>query len=126
MTRKTVCIHDGTRMRSNPYPTSDLFWCPKCGGHDYKSVRVNGHRPAAPPAPYATGYTCPECGGPCEREKWRCSWLCPNCMIMFNDPDPVQQPADCTCIDLPDGRSRVCPTCRDRARAAAKGEGVPF
>ena len=48
MARQTVCIHDGTRMRSNPYTSSDLFWCPKCGGHDYKSVRRNGHKPAAP------------------------------------------------------------------------------
>ena len=125
----TVCIHDKTKMVANPYASrTDQFYCPKCGSGDeaamYQCRSANGRKPSTPPALYATEYTCPECGGQCEREEWRCSWLCPNCMIMFNDPDPAP-PADCTCIDLPDGRQRTCPACRDRAIEAAGG-AIPF
>lgn len=75
-----TCIHDGTKMLSNPITNGEPFWCPRCGQHEYRSSNGNGHR-----KPVVA----------------------------------VSEPAECICIDYPDGRQRTCPTCRDRARAAA-------
>lgn len=35
-----VCIHDGTRMLSNPFSNGELYWCPKCNGHSYRSAKT--------------------------------------------------------------------------------------
>ena len=135
------CTHDGTKMLSNPFSTPDLFWCPKCGQHEYTSR--NGKPPkladvvgrlarvdsAEARNPGGIGRITAK-----DRGRFRVDssefpgqevtgWWLIDDLVILSDDDAVRD--DCTCVDLPDGRSLVCPTCRDRARAAAGGV-IPF